>query len=175
MYSWYLGVFKYSGIEISNTSLGFSPFTHKGHIKTHIHTTSTNEQNQRTNCLKADNTIDGVTLMFINKDEGLIFWSCLNEPLHCPIWLFATIWNVARVSKAPTLNKPWYDVYAHHQAENNGNCHNARAHRRASTSLVTPAKKVSLCPKSEAAQPFLEPPNKMTFCTGVYGVGLSLK
>ena len=42
----------------------------------------------------------------INLGKGLVFWFLWMN--HCTIqWLFATIWNVAGVSKAQALNKPW--------------------------------------------------------------------
>ena len=44
--------------------------------------------------------------MFINKGQGPVFWFvCINL---CTVqWLFASIWNIAGVSKARALNKPW--------------------------------------------------------------------
>ena len=51
---------------------------------------------------------------------------------------FLLLWNVAGVSKAQALNKPWF-AHPHHWAKNSGNCHDVCAHSQALLSLVTPS------------------------------------
>ena len=58
---------------------------------------------------------------------------------HCAVeLLFATIWNVAGVSKVLVLNKPRC-THTHCRVKNNRNCHDACAHRQSLTSQVTPS------------------------------------